>query len=434
MADSDIKMDALREQIECAVQHVVFTDAYKNRVNSFTIGEFYKKNRRFALTSADSISVPESQLTRLVSELDASVGIYKSSKSGKIGNGLYHLKGSLASPRLPSIENYAKMLVLAASRIGSERVTELFAEWLQGKGIRARLCALLKGILTEGKLAPANGLHLETLPANGDDFPKSLRIDQDDIRQEQFANRAILSIEQEIASPLPLYDPQASHESKPESLRRYNLVNPELSSITIESFCRAMSLATNNHVDWFIYWWDYGDVEAFFLNPGFSSRRKEINAPSPILISEADARYCLEIHSWLHGFSNLDLAIARWRKSKQPTWTHDQFIELRIALESVLLNDDRSFGEKKHRLAIRGAWLLGDTFEERKECFETLRIFYDYASSVIHAGSPKEKNQRGLPKTISDAQNLCRDAMLRIAQEKALPNWTDVILNRVVDS
>ena len=127
-------------------------------------------------------------------------GIYKSSESGRIGNGLYHLKGSLASPRLPSVEDYAKMLVLAASRIGSERVAELFAEWFQGKGIRVRSCVLLKGILTGGKLAPVNGLHLETLPANGDDFPKSLRIDQYDIRQEQFANRAMLSIEQEIAS------------------------------------------------------------------------------------------------------------------------------------------------------------------------------------------------------------------------------------------
>ena len=433
MTDSDIKMDALREHIECAVQHAVFTDVYKNRVNSFTIGQLYKKNRRFALTTEDSITVPESQLTRLVYELDASVGIYKSSDSGEVGNGLYHLMGSSASPRLPSVENYAKMLVLAASRIGSERVAELFAEWLKGKGIRSHSCVLLKGILTEGKLAPVNGLHLETLPASGDDFPKSLRIDRYDIHEEQFANRAMLSIEHEIASPLPLYDPQASRESKPESLRSYNQVNPELSSITIESFCRAMSLATNNHVDWFIHWWDYSDVEAFFLNPGFSSQRKEINAPSPILISEADARYCLEIHSWLHGFSNLDLAIARWRKSKRPTGTHDKLIELRIALESVLLNDDRSFGEKAHRLAIRGAWLLGDTFEERQECFETLRVFYNYASSVIHAGSPKEKNQRGLSKTISDAQNLCRDAMLRIAQEKALPNWTDVILNRVLD-
>ena len=37
MAGIDFKMYALREHIECAVQHAVFTDVYKNRVNSFTI-------------------------------------------------------------------------------------------------------------------------------------------------------------------------------------------------------------------------------------------------------------------------------------------------------------------------------------------------------------------------------------------------------------
>ena len=100
----------------------------------------------FALTSADSISVPESQLARLVSELDVSLGIYKSSESGKIGNGLYHLKGSSASARLPSVEEYAKMLVLAASRIGSKRVAELFSRWFLGKVVRAHVCVLLKGI------------------------------------------------------------------------------------------------------------------------------------------------------------------------------------------------------------------------------------------------------------------------------------------------
>ena len=124
-----------------------------------------------------------------------------------------------------------------------------------------------------------NGLHLETLPANDADFPKSLRIYQYDIHEEQFAKRAMLSIEHEIVSPLPLYDPQASRESDPLSPRRGKLVNPELSSITIDSFCRAMSLATNNYVDWFIHWWDYGDVEAFFLNPGFSEPSQGDNRP-----------------------------------------------------------------------------------------------------------------------------------------------------------
>ena len=426
---SDINAGMLTELIDRAVRQAVFTDVFRNPVDSPTIGQLYKVNRRFPLTSADAISVPQPQLAGLVSELDASLGIYKSPDSGSVGNGLYHLMGSSASPRLPSVEDYAKMLVLTASRIGSERVAELLAGWLQGKGIRVHSCVLLKGIQTEGKLAPVDSMHLETLPTNGDYFPRSLRIDMSDIQHEQFAKRAMLSIEYETASPL--YDPQVLRESFPPTLPRHNMVNPELSSISVESFCRAMSLAANNYVDWFIQWEDYGDVEAFFLNPGFSSRRKETTNSSPALVSEEDLIGCLEIHAQLLGFSGLDLAITRWRQSKRSTTTHEQLIELRTALESVLLNDDKgSIGEKRYRLAIRGGWFLGKTFNERKDYFDTLRTVYDYASSVIHAGMPKEKRQHELSKTISDAQDHYRNIILRIARVRGMPNWTDVVLDR----
>ena len=426
---SDINTGILRDKIDQASQQATFRDVYRNQVDSSTIGQLYKVNQRFPITSADSINIPEPYLTGLVSELNASLGIYKSSDSGLIGNGLYHLKGSSASPRLPSIEDYAKILALAASRIGSVRVTELLAEWLQGKGLRAYSCVLLKGIETEGKLAPINGIRLDTLPSNGNDFPKSLRIDTYDIDHEQFSHRAMLSIVYETASPL--YDPQFPPESFPMTPPDRKLVNPDLSSVSFESFCRAMSLTVNNHVDWFIQWEDYGDVEAFFLNPGFSSGRKETVNSSPVIVSEEDLKKCLEIHSQLHGFSGLDLAIARWRRSKRPTTTYDQLIEIRIALEAVLLNDDKGvIGEKRHRLAIRGAWFLGETFDKRKEYFKILRKVYDIASNVIHAGKPEEKNEHELSNIISDAQNLCRDAILQIARARKAPDWTDVILDR----
>ena len=53
----------------------------------------------------------------------------------------------------------------------------------------------------------------------------------------------------------------------------------------------------------------------------------------------------------------------------------------------------------------------------------------DYASSVIHAGNPKEAESSPLDKIISDAQHLCRAAILRIANARAIPDWTDVVLD-----
>ena len=65
----------------------------------------------------------------------------------------------------------------------------------------------------------------------------------------------------------------------PRSLPPCSLVNSELSSVSVEGFCRAMSLETNNHVDWFMQWEDYGDLQAFFLNAPFSRRAQGGNQP-----------------------------------------------------------------------------------------------------------------------------------------------------------
>ena len=425
---SSVNVDSLIEQIDQAVQKATFIDIFVGGADSPTIEQLYRTNRQFYLSSADSISVPEPQLCGLVTDLVAPLTEYTHPESGGIGNGLYFLKGSSSSPRLPSVEDYAKILVLAAARIGSQRVAELFAGWVMGKGIRARSCTLHKGILTESKLAPVDGMCLETLPGNSAHFPKSLRISAYDTHHQQFGKRAMLSLEFEITSPLPLYDPKVVREQFPPDPHSINRMHP---NISLSSFCRAMSLVANNYVDWFINWEDYGDVEAFFLGSGFSSQRREATAPSPATISEEDMGMCLEIHAFLDEFKDLDLAISRWMRSKRSMQAHDQLIELRIALESIFLSDDKgSVGEKRYRLAMRGAWFLGGTSAERKKYFGLFRVFYDYASSVIHAGTPKTKGEHNLQDTIKDVQNLCRDAILRITREKGMPDWTDVALGK----
>ena len=309
----------------------------------------------------------------------------------------------------------------------ARRVSDMFSAWLRGEPVRLHSCALLKGFKTKSKLRPVAGMHLETL-GNHKDFPKSLRIDGFDIRQEQFGGRAMLCIEYETDPAL--YDPDTARNTPSMTPRRPNLVNPELASVSLESFCRSMSLVADNHVDWFIQWDDYGDIEAFFLGSGFSSRRKDTTNPPAVLVSDRDVRSCLGTHADLEAFSKLNLAIARWQRSKRSTATYEQLVELRIALESVLLSDDRGSGEKRYRLAVRGAWFLGSTFDERQKHFRTLKTLYDYASSVIHAGSPKVKPSAPLEETISNAQGLCRQAILRIIRARAMPDWTHVVLDR----
>ena len=429
-------IESLTECIQRAVRHTEFTNIYGNFFESSVMREFYVRKRRmeYGLSNTDAINVREAELTNLVSELLPMVTRYRSFQTGAVGNGLYLLMGSSASPRLPSVENYAKILVLAAARLDSERVASLFAGWLEGQPVRVWLRALLKGVITDGRLKPIDGLSLETLPKNWDDFPRSLYVQLGEhyIRHEQYAQRAMLSLEHDVGPAL--YSPEGKTDRSlqfPLQPPHPSIRNLELSSVSVNSLCRAISVGTNNYVDWFRQWWDYGDVEAFFLDAGSGSARRDTMAPSPGLVSEEHLVNCLEVHRLLEKYTRLDLCIARWLRSKQVTAKGEQLIELRIALESLLLSDDKGVvGEKRHRLAMRGAWLLGDTYEERKTYFRRFRDVYDFASKVLHAGTIKKKDLEKLTKDIPEVQELCRTAILRIVSAGAMPDWSDVVLGK----
>ena len=167
-------IERLTECIRRAVRQAEFTNVFGQRVDSSVMHNLYarKMRREYSLSNTDSVSVREAELANLISELPPIVAPHTSPETGAIGNGFYNLMGSSASPRLPSIEEHAKVLVLAAARVGPERVARLFAEWVEGRPIRVWLCALLKGARTDGELSPVDGLCLETLSRNGEEFPR----------------------------------------------------------------------------------------------------------------------------------------------------------------------------------------------------------------------------------------------------------------------
>ncbi|MCY3811770.1 MAG: hypothetical protein OXH15_08250 [Gammaproteobacteria bacterium] len=70
---------------------------------------------------------------------------------------------------------------------------------------------------------------------------------------------------------------------------------------------------------------------------------------------------------------------------------------------------------------------MGTNFEERREYFDTLRLIYQDASSVIHAGKAKHiAKDRGL---LDRGRELCRQA-IRMTLEHGRPDWRDVVLGK----
>ncbi len=119
----------------------------------------------------------------------------------------------------------------------------------------------------------------------------------------------------------------------------------------------------------------------------------------------------------LKDFSALDVAITRWWRSKRAVTVEEQLVELRIALELTLLaGDSGNVSEMQFRIATRGAWLLGDTYNERKTYFYILRKAYGLASSVLHARNLNRKKREEDTSTVSRAQDLCRAAILHMSK------------------
>lgn len=111
------------------------------------------------------------------------------------------------------------------------------------------------------------------------------------------------------------------------------------------------------------------------------------------------ARYLLEIY--YHERVPLTLttdrmavAISRYNKSFELQSRDDTFVDLAIALESLLGPSDQS-GEISYRIASRAAWLLGTDDEHSKKIHKQVKTLYDLRSEVVHGNVP---SKRSLPR------------------------------------
>ena len=200
---------------------------------------------------------------------------------------------------------------------------------------------------------------------------------------------------------------------------------------SLEEFCESLSLAHNHPINVFVKWYDFGDAKEFVE----VAVRHEISTWSLRKPKELQQDFWNDAVNKHHerftreGVDNsLELAIRRWKRSKTAQCDVDKLIELRIALEALFGLDYRN--EKSFRLSLFSAWYLGEDYEGRETIFQTIKKFYDLASTVVHAGTPKEIQEE----LITDIQNLCRSGILKRLSETKKTKWTELSLGRGPDS
>ncbi len=86
----------------------------------------------------------------------------------------------------------------------------------------------------------------------------------------------------------------------------------------------------------------------------------------------------------------VNVALRRFNFSVERSQVEDKMIDLMIAFEALLLNEE---GSPTHKLALRFAKLLGNTFEERMTLYKEMKGFYKIRSKIVHGESTRTDEQ-----------------------------------------
>lgn len=438
-------MRNLQRALSEALRHASFVNRFSERsVSSSKMRELYKERRRFhySVEDVESIKVRDSELDDLASCINKVLKAYISPTTGRLGSGISKLGNS---PHLPSCEEYAKVLVLASARIGEDRVIEMLEDWSQDMPMQVWDCLLIEGVKTEERIHIPGDFYLETLSFGVSEFPRSLYFhvfpeglyseetmsaSEYFLRRNQYQESSVLYFEADAGPGLYHPDEYLGEEYNP-----FRTGCPDITRISKcdnLTLCMAISLELNHPVRWRRPWYEYEDLYAFFLtSPGFVGRR-ETNIDPPVNSSTNITCEQLEkskdLHDLIANQNDLGKGFFRWSNSRISRLQEDQLVELRMAMESVFLHGATGWGEKRNRVATNGAWLLGGCLEERLDCFKALKKVYDLSSKVIHGANLDPKKAGKYRKKISKGQDLCRDAMIRIARQEGFPEWKRLVL------
>lgn len=123
----------------------------------------------------------------------------------------------------------------------------------------------------------------------------------------------------------------------------------------------------------------------------------------------------------------LRIPIARLSQSLLELNPTDKVIDLGICLEALLLHDlpdDR--GELSNRLSMRGAWLLGQSVDERLKTQSILKKAYNMRSRAVHTGElPPDKQTDA---DVISATAACRDLIKKMIELKCAVDWSRIVL------
>lgn len=362
---------------------------------------------------------------------------------GSDGIANYHCfqeNGLCSHVRYSSIRRFAEALVQGAAVVGGERIAHVVAGWVKGNPVKYRTCLVVPLTISRA-VQPCEGVNIVPLAWSTNKLPSNLPLFQVQSSVD-FLGRSLVYVDSETK---PALFPPVEWSLDRQEVR--SELTPKVSLDTIRD---ALSLEADFHVDHGLVWDDYGEFSAL-VNQGMSVRGSLIRLPfrgpqftnadtgvSKILADNEDIlelsaeRICGYFRSLERASPRTRLAVSRWRMAKDRTrGLPDRLIDLRIAFESLFL-PDKPTQELKFRLAVSGAWFVGENASDRHRVWKTLCEAYKLSSVAVHGGNVLKGTGTTVidpDRVLTDGLAVCRKGIMRVLDDGPITDGPNLFLD-----
>lgn len=156
-------------------------------------------------------------------------------------------------------------------------------------------------------------------------------------------------------------------------------------------------------------------------------------------VSKLTSSNTTEINQLLNAFSTLSShnktrmsrILSRLSQAKRREQIEDKMLDLGIALEMALLENNKDQLSMTFRL--RGSWLVGSDYEDRQHLYDQLLDIYNYRSQVAHNGALCS-NDPGKIQVVRDKfedYTLLAEKIIRQLIYNTKPDWPKLILGGI---
>ena len=390
---------------------------------------------RFACETA-KVHLPDLQKKKVVEAVEEVLAQYvRKGEESFIGFGPSLANISGFSLMVERTERFAFGILRMAALTESMTASRQIFAWRDGETITYTMAFVLSGVVVEEPFQLMEGVRFSRLPSDVghlyDHAPSSL-IENMTIEQElnERRNRTMAGGEREPefnilgASTMCIdvaIDPPFFH---PDQLTADMLPGHEgivtttyaIPGDVLDALYLAISLVCNTYAHSSLFWSLTNKCRFLSSSSNGFNRNYDDLLPevSPVPILQSHARDIEQAFSKISTQRKVfDIPVRRWLTSRRrEAW--DGLIDLRTAIESLYATRER--GEYRFRIAVNGAWHLGETVDERRKYYNLLRDVYDTSSKLVH-GSEVKKSDEELRDILDKGRTACRKGIIKRIQE-----------------